>query len=167
MIIAGTGHRPQGLTDKKSVRYTNALVNALAEFYIPYLRKMMPERVIVGMALGTDTGLAVACARIGVPFWAAIPHYHQESKWGKAAQDLYDRLLLKAKETIFVEQGEYAAWKMQSRNEWMVNQADTVLALWNGSSGGTANCVAYANKVGKPVINLWDEWVKFRSQYSM
>lgn len=25
---------------------------------------------------------------------------------------------------------------------------------------GTANCVKYAEKVGKPVVNLWDKYVQ-------
>ena len=34
---------------------------------------------------------------------------------------------------------------------------DLVLAFWDGSSGGTGNCVRYAGKVGKPIENLWFE----------
>lgn len=44
-----------------------------------------------------------------------------------------------------------AARLLNQRNEFMVNMADGVLAVWDGSKGGTANCVAYAQKVGKPV----------------
>lgn len=39
----------------------------------------------------------------------------------------------------------------QQRNQWMVDRADAVLAVWDGSPGGTANCVNYARKVGKPI----------------
>jgi uncharacterized phage-like protein YoqJ len=50
---------------------------------------------------------------------------------------------------------------MQIRNEWMVDNAHIVLALWDGSSGGTGNCIKYANRksVNKPIINLWSSWV--------
>lgn len=41
---------------------------------------------------------------------------------------------------------------MQKRNEYMVNLADKVIAVWGGSSGGTANCVRYAKSVGKEII---------------
>lgn len=167
MVIAGTAHRPQGLTSKKSVMYSNALVNALAEFFLPYLRQMRPDMVIVGGALGGDTGLAVAALRFGIPITVAIPFYGQESKWGKVSQDLYYRILDRAKEVIYIEQGSYAAWKMQSRNEWMVNKSDLLLALWSGADGGTTNCVRYAEKVGREVVNLWGEWEKFKSQYKM
>lgn len=32
-------------------------------------------------------------------------------------------------------------------NEWMVDEC----ALWNGSSGGAAKCVKYAQKHNKPI----------------
>ena len=61
-------------------------------------------------------------------------------------------------EVVFVSEPGYAAWKMQVRNKWMVDNSDLVLALWNGTDGGTANCVRYAEKVGKPITNLWERW---------
>ena len=47
--------------------------------------------------------------------------------------------------------GGYAGWKMNYRNTWMVDRADAVLAVWDGSSGGTANCVNYARTINKPI----------------
>ncbi len=41
---------------------------------------------------------------------------------------------------------------MQVRNEYMVDRADLVLALWNGTPGGTGNCVRYARTRGVPVF---------------
>jgi hypothetical protein len=32
-----------------------------------------------------------------------------------------------------------------------------VLAYWDGSSGGTANCIKYAEKKKKPIINLFEK----------
>lgn len=40
----------------------------------------------------------------------------------------------------------------------MVDDCDSLLALWDGSSGGTKNCLDYARKKGKPYINLWDRF---------
>lgn len=36
--------------------------------------------------------------------------------------------------------------------------SDLVLALWNGTAGGTANCIKYAEKVGKPIVNCWSRY---------
>lgn len=171
MVIAGTGHRPSGLTSNKSLMYTNVLTNALADFYTFYLRKLQPAAVISGMALGSDMGLAVAALRVGIPLVSAIPHYYQEAKWGKASQDLYDRILGRAAWVVYIELGEYAAWKEQSRNQWMVDRlkrpGDLVLALWSGKTGGTANTVAYAEKQNKRIMNLWAAWETYRSQHKL
>jgi uncharacterized phage-like protein YoqJ len=47
---------------------------------------------------------------------------------------------------------------MQRRNEWMVDRADKLVALWDGSWGGTFNCIEYARKKGVPFDNLWARW---------
>lgn len=46
----------------------------------------------------------------------------------------------------------YKPYLMQVRNEYMVNLADKVIAVWDGTSGGTGNCVAYAKKKEKEII---------------
>lgn len=42
--------------------------------------------------------------------------------------------------------------KLNNRNEWMVDRADSVLAIWKGTSGGTGNCVQYAISKNKSVV---------------
>jgi hypothetical protein len=39
-----------------------------------------------------------------------------------------------------------------------------VLALWDGSHGGTSNCIAYAKVRAKPVTNVWNKWEKFNGK---
>ena len=57
-----------------------------------------------------------------------------------------------------VSPGAYASWKFERRNEWMVDHADRVVALWSGAPGGTARCVAYARQTGTPIDNIWARW---------
>ena len=45
-----------------------------------------------------------------------------------------------------LEQDIYHPAKMQKRNEFMVDNCDILIALWNGTSGGTKNCINYAKK---------------------
>ena len=41
---------------------------------------------------------------------------------------------------------------MQKRNEFMVDKADMVLAIWNGNQkGGTWNTIKYATKTKTPL----------------
>ena len=40
---------------------------------------------------------------------------------------------------------------------WMkgaINYSDKVIAVWDGSKGGTGNCVRYAEKCGKEIIRI-------------
>jgi hypothetical protein len=44
------------------------------------------------------------------------------------------------------------------RDRWVLDRACHVVALWSGVEGGTAQAVAHAKELGKPVENLWPEW---------
>jgi hypothetical protein len=48
---------------------------------------------------------------------------------------------------------------MQVRNQRMIDQCELLLALWNGSSGGTGNAIAYATFLNKPYVNLWPQFL--------
>jgi len=37
-------------------------------------------------------------------------------------------------------------------NEWMVDNSDAVIAVWDGTPGATANTVDYARKLGRSVL---------------
>lgn len=71
---------------------------------------------------------------------------------------MYNNILNKADEVIIVSYGNYAAWKMQKRNEHMIdrlsNNNDFLIAVWDGSSGGTANCIKYAKNMNKNIIHI-------------
>lgn len=43
---------------------------------------------------------------------------------------------------------------MQIRNQWMVDRADQVIGIWDGTSGGTANCLEYATSKNKPILRI-------------
>lgn len=151
MIIAFTGHRPDKLGDwdplhpvvaqvKKSIRHA--------------LAARWPAKVISGMALGVDQWAAQEAVDLGIPFVAAVPCDNHEARWPLPSKERYHALLAKAAEVVVVRPGPYHEWKMDRRNEWMVDNCDLLLAVWDGSSGGTANCVRYAESVGRDVICL-------------
>jgi len=110
------------------------------------------------MALGWDTALAEAALNNNIYLVVAIPFKGQECMWSKQSQDIYNNIISKANERIIVCPGAYHVSKMQIRNEWMVDHCDTLLALWDGTNGGTGNCIKYANSINKPIINLWDKF---------
>ena len=112
--------------------------------------------VITGMALGWDTIVARVCNGLGVPYTAAIPFVGQEKRWPQAVQEKYHHLLDGAHKVVVVSEGGYSAQKMQVRNEWMVDHADVVAAYWDGSKGGTRNCIRYAKSKKVQVFNLYE-----------
>ncbi|MBD2505254.1 hypothetical protein H6G83_32420 [Anabaena azotica FACHB-119] len=57
---------------------------------------------------------------------------------------------------------QYHPGKLMKRNEWMVDQCHRLVALHDGSTGGTGNCVNYAKSKKVHIVNLWKSWVKYR-----
>lgn len=55
---------------------------------------------------------------------------------------------------IIVCKGGYAAWKMQVRNEYIVNNSDSMIAVHDGSKGGTYNCIKYAESLGREIFRI-------------
>lgn len=153
MIIAGTGHRPNKLGG-----YGQAATFRLYNTAVGVLEDLQPTKVISGMALGWDQALALAALNNEVPYIAAVPFMGQESVWPAQSQEQFRHLIKHAEELVVVCTGAYAGWKMQKRNQWMVDHCDKVIALWDGTAGGTANCVRYANTKGKEIINYYDKW---------
>ena len=100
---------------------------------------------------------------LGIPFIAAVAFEGQDRRWPQASRDRFNRLILAAESVEIVNPRNPlhmfdAARALEMRNRWMVDRADRMLALWDGSFGGTCNCLAYADKKGVPFDNLWDKW---------
>jgi uncharacterized phage-like protein YoqJ len=153
MRLAVTGHRPDKLGGYKTDVYRR--LRQLAKRKIEELK---PELVLTGMALGWDQAVADACVDLGVPFEACVPFNGQEKIWPDKSKLHYKELLMLAKEVIYVCEPVFAPWKMIRRNEYMVDNSDHLLALWNGTDGGTGKTCKYALKVGREITNCWEDW---------
>ena len=151
MIIAFTGHRPQALGGFEE---PNPLKNAICKAIKNKLVELKPSKAISGMALGVDQWAAEICLELEIPLFAAIPCDNHEKIWPKASQEKYKEILSKASESVIVSPGPYSVWKMQKRNEFMCDNADVIMAIWNGKSGGTGNCVRYALSQNKQIIRI-------------
>jgi uncharacterized phage-like protein YoqJ len=110
--------------------------------------------VITGMALGVDQWAANIARKMKIPYIAAIPFEGQESKWPKRSQRTYRALRKLAMGETIVSPGEYSVEKMQIRNQWMVDNADAVIAVWDGTRGGTKNCIEYAKSQNKQIYYI-------------
>lgn len=150
-VMMGTGHRPPKLGGYILPNPTYKYVCQQTE---KFLLQEKPDKVISGMALGFDMWLANVAILLGIPFIAAVPFAGQEKAWPDKSQRVFNKLLEKAAEVVIVSEGGYTAAKMQVRNEWMVDRADKVIAVWDGTPGGTGNCVEYAKKTGKEILRI-------------
>lgn len=158
MILAATGHRPDKLGGYCN-SHAEKLYYIARDFLIAREETLRGELTIIsGMALGWDTAWALAGLNLKIPLIAAVPFIGQERRWPSSAQTQYHEILDCAVEIVIVSGGGYSSEKMQIRNEWMVDHCEELIALWDGSPGGTGNCIRYACKFKKPIINLWDHY---------
>lgn len=151
MIIAFTGHRPNKIG---GFTLPNPMYNYICQQIEKILLEQKPNKIISGMALGVDQWAANLAIRLKIPFIAAVPFKGQERTWPMESQKVFYKLLDKAAEVVIVSEGGYAAYKMQTRNTWMVDKCDKLIAIWDGSKGGTSNCVDYAVSKNKDIIRI-------------
>lgn len=157
MRVAFTGHRPDKLGNYVPNSEPEQRVRAALTRHLSELRIDRPDlTAISGMAVGFDQWAAETCLSLSIPFTAAIPFEGMEKPWPLRAQKHYFELRRKAASEVIVCPGDYRPYKMQKRNEWMVDNCTLLIAAWDGSDGGTANCVRYAWKIDRPVKKL--EW---------
>ena len=156
MKIAVTGHRPDKLggdydgTGLLSALISKAIANEIEDFNGPELGELI---MISGMALGVDTIYARLAMSWHAPLIAAVPFPEQDCKWPEPSRRRYHEMLQYAESTRdqgggihYVCAGPYSAAKMQIRNEWMVNNCDLLIAVYDGTPGGTRNCLDYARR---------------------
>lgn len=151
-----TGHRPQKLGYGENSIQCDELKNRLEELIIELIEKEGVTHFISGVALGVDTYAANIVLKLKsnypmITLECAIPCETQAVKWNERDRDIYYDLLSKSdKETLL--QQKYTSDCMQKRNEYMVDNSDCVIAVWNGKPSGTGNTVKYARKNNKVVL---------------
>jgi uncharacterized phage-like protein YoqJ len=154
MIIAATGHRPDKLGGYTPEIREN-LRRVAREFLALHPRV---SEAVSGMALGWDQAFAHAAIDLGIPVVAAIPFKGQAARWPEQAQAYYRKLIDRSARVVHVSPlPTFTQDAFQARNEWMVDYSHAIVALWNGSPGGTANCIDYARASGRTITNLWGE----------
>lgn len=152
MIIAVTGHRPAKLN--KEYDYNGPCSDFVRDQLTNCLLDKKPTLGISGMALGADTIFAQVCLKHKIPLLAAIPFKNQEARWSEQQRKLYYSLLDRASDVVVVSPGDYSLEKMQIRNQYMVDRCDTLIAVFDGTKGGTKNTVQYALQQHKPIIYI-------------
>lgn len=153
MKIAITGHRPNKLGNDYNL--TSPLIMAIKAKILDIITPYGKPTLISGMALGIDTLFAQIAIEQDMPLIAAIPFVGQQSAWPISSQLRWQKIIdTPGVQIKIITSGGYSAQKMQIRNEWMVDNSDILIAVWDGTSGGTKNCVMYAKSKDKFIIHI-------------
>lgn len=161
MVLCITGNRPEKFPFDYRIGASiqmNAYRTCIKKLAADYLREGYTH-FITGMARGVDLDFAleiISCRKsfrqyAGVTIEAAIPFRDQADNYSPRARRDYDAVLASADKITYVCE-EYASDCYFRRNRYMVDNADAVLALWNGEErGGTFYTINYAQKKGKQI----------------
>lgn len=154
---AFTGHRPQSLpfgfneTDERCI----ALKQTLRAEIIKLIEDEGVTHFISGMAIGVDMYaaeivLGLKSSYDSIILESAIPCETQAAKWTEEQRNRYFEIAEKCDKETLIQQ-HYTADCMHKRNRYMVDQADVIIAVWDGRPSGTGKTVQYAQRQGKPI----------------
>ncbi len=154
-----TGHRADKLlwgSDESApacLALKGAIADVLASLYAGGYRHF-----ICGMATGIDIycGEAVVALRDEHPdvtLEAAVPYAGQEKRWPVLWQRRYFRLA-EACDQVTVLHRAYTPDCMMDRNRYMVDASSVLVAVYNGTPGGTRNTMLYAMRQGVQIVEL-------------
>ena len=148
---AFTGHRPEKINRsvtevQEALRYSiyQSIEDGFAVF-------------ITGMARGVDLWAAEIILDLrkkqDIRLICAVPFEGFETQWSSEWKKIY-RSVLKRADFVYVVGKTYSHDIFSRRNMWMVNHAKRIIAVYDGTPGGTRNTIAYAHKSNVEVIIL-------------
>lgn len=153
--VCFTGHRPDkvgGYNPKDN----KTLLWKLNEIIVEHIENKGVDTFINGVALGIDMWAARIVIKLKekypqIKLISAIPCRNHPNKWPQESKDEWKFVTDNSDDVILVTDEEYKPYLMQVRNEWMVNHSEYIIAVWDGSKGGTGNCVSAAEKQNKKI----------------
>lgn len=149
-----TGHRPnkcRGTEEEIRARLTVAIQTAINRGYNTF---------ITGMAPGVDTWAAEEVLKkkvenAEIKLIAAVPFPGVEKKRTVELQNSFKAILDNADDVQYVCT-KYQFWAFHARDAWMVDHSSMVIAVFNGSSGGTEWTINYAKKKNRMIAIIKD-----------
>ena len=152
-----TGYRPQKLAylKEETGREYQKLYAALTEQIKEALGRGY-DYFISGFAEGVDlmaAEIVIALKRDGyeISLEAAMPAMNQTDGWEDLSRGIYYMLLDQADRRV-CEDRTMTRYSCLRRDEYMVDQSDLVIAVFDGKKGGTDYTVNYARKKKR---DLW------------
>lgn len=163
LVVCGTGHRPDKLDNSWSVEHSisRSIQRELYSWLKLLLSNTRRLKVIVGGALGFDTHLALSALKLKskntskVFLELALPHRDFSLRWSEEDRRVLDIILTYADRVHYVSNNkDFNITDLELRNRYMVRKSELVIALWDGSKGGTRNAFVFADRNSKPIIWL-------------
>lgn len=154
-----TGHRPDKLPWglNESDPRCGALKRSLSR-EIEALYRRGFRHFISGMAMGCDLYFAEAALALrescpGLSVEGAVPFPGQTERWSQPLRRRW-RAALDACDLETVVQQHYDRWCMLRRDRYMVDRSALVLAVFDGTPGGTAYTLNYAMDHKREIVLL-------------
>lgn len=154
-----TGHRPEKLPwrlDERDARCAALKRSLTRELEALYRRGF--RHFISGMAMGCDLyfaeaalALREACPEITVE--GAVPCPTQAQRWPEALRRRWRDILDRCDLETMVQQN-YDRWCMLRRDRYLVDRSAAVLAVFNGTPGGTQYTLNYAMDKKREILLL-------------
>lgn len=122
------------------------------------LKKIIKQSIKAGYIYfisGMELGIDMLCAEIilklkkkhpNIKLECAIPCKNQTEKWKKESIDRYNKILSLADKITYTSNSNYYNGCMQKRNQYMIDNSNLLIAVFNGSNGGTKQTIEYAYK---------------------
>ena len=160
MVCAVTGHRPEKLpwgkdeSDPRCEAVKVILAKRLQEAW-----DMGCRTFLCGMARGCDMYFAEAVTALrqrepSARLVAMVPCPEQAHRWSRADRERYETLCA-ACDRVEILEPAYSEGCMLRRNKAMLELADVLISIHDGSPGGTANAVRCGKKRGIPILPVW------------
>ncbi|MFE0099835.1 hypothetical protein [Streptomyces sp. NPDC059009] len=153
MRVGITGHR--GLPEPVEARVRALLLEHVATY---------DNRDLVGISCiadGPDTWWAQAVLSVGARIEVVVPAAEYRDGLPDWHHPDYDDLLKRASDVHSTGLKQSTPEAHQAGSEILVGFSDHLVAVWDGlparGYGGTADVVAYAERVGVPVTVLWPD----------
>lgn len=179
--VGFSGHRPEKIGGYNRLNPTRVMISTKIEDICKYLiANCRTTNFVTGGALGIDQDAADVVIKMREQYiettkdlnmseedridfmpmlHVVVPFAGQESHWTDENQKYYREQCANADKTTILYEDKPESYKniciaLNERNEAMVDDSDLMVITWDGTVGGTKNCLDYAKKENKPIILL-------------
>lgn len=157
--VAFTGYRPQKMpfgfdeADPRCVDFKKRLRDTIESFIWQGY-----QHFISGGAMGMDMFAAETVLELKKKYPEILlemvsPFDEQAAKWAPEYQKRHDKLFDRA-DIVTATGHQYTKSCMFARNRYLVDNADLLLAAYDGQPGGTKMTVKYARQIGVQVCYI-------------